>query len=467
VTRLVAILGTCTLLASLACVGVAPAEPGGDEWKYDVVVRRKGPALKGLVVKQNAEYVTIKCINRNPGRPTIIFEEAIPRRDVDHVYLLDPKERDVLVKRIDAVRKERELLAGRLKLLEPGSKAPADAGDVVYLKPTEWPPNKKTRALSYRSAQFELISTAQDELVQYTVIMLESAYIAYEKHLPPRHPKANPTTILLTRTMSEYLALVRDQGVDFFNPAFFDVAHNRILCGSDLYRLCEEVEECREYHAKLLVDLAKEEEALRAAFKGKEKALAEFLQPIEEKRKSIPITEKRNIERYHQARDRFFHRLYHEAFHAYLNTFVYSPDEAEVPRWLNEGLAQIFETAVVEAGELRVGHVDRERGVAIRQALARDTLVPVADLLRSGPQQFLVAHAAATQAADRQYLASWGLAFYLTFERKLLGTKVMDEYVTSLKRGADPLMAFETLVGQPLAAFEKDYLNYLKKLDPK
>jgi hypothetical protein len=265
--------------------------------------------------------------------------------------------------------------------------------------------------------------------------------------------------------MSEYLALVRDQGVDFFNPAYFDVAHNRVLCGSDVQRLCEEVEECREYHAKLLAELAKEEAELKAAFKNK--VPPEFLRPIDEKRKSIPITEKRNIDRYHQALDRFFRRLYHEAFHAYLNTYVYPPDEAEVPRWLNEGLAQIFETAVLEAGELRIGHVDHERGVAIRQALARDTLVPVVDLLRSGSNQFLVAHAAATQAADRHYLASWGLAFYLTFERKLLGTKAMDEYVTSLKRGTDPLMAFETLVGQPLAAFEKDYLNYLKKLDPK
>jgi hypothetical protein len=464
VGRLCVTLGTFTILSLLAAGGLA-ADPGGDEWKYDVVVRRKGPALKGLVVEQNAQYVTIKCVNRNPGRPTIIFEEAIPRRDVEHVHLLDPEDRDILVKRLDAVRKERELLAARLKLLEPGSKPPVDAGDVVDLKPVEWPPNPKIKALSYHSARFNLTTTAQDELVQYTVIMLESAYSAYEKHLPPRHPRARPTSILLTRTMSEYLALVRDQGVDFFNPAFFDVAHNRVLCGSDLYRLCEEMEECREYHARLLVELAKEEEALRAAFKGK--ALLEFLQPIEEKRRNIPITEKRNIERYHQARDRFFRRLYHEAFHAYLNTFVYSPDEAEVPRWLNEGLAQIFETAVFEAGELRVGHVDRERGLAIRQALARDTLVPVADLLRSGSNQFLVAHAAATQAADRHYLASWGLAFYLTFERKLLGTKAMDDYVTSLKRGTDPLMAFETLVGQPLAAFEMDYRNYLKKLDPK
>ena len=51
--------------------------------------------------------------------------------------------------------------------------------------------------------------------------------------------------------------------------------------------------------------------------------------------------------------------------------------------------------------------------------------------------------------------------------RKVVGTKALDEYVIALKHGADPLVAFEKLVDQPLNKFEKDYLNYLTKLDPK
>jgi hypothetical protein len=68
--------------------------------------------------------------------------------------------------------------------------------------------------------------------------------------------------------------------------------------------------------------------------------------------------------------------------------------------------------------------------------------------------------------ADRCYLASWALTFYLTFEKRLLGTKALDDYVHSLKRGTDVLLAFRDLVGQPLPAFEKEYLEYLKKLRP-
>ena len=40
----------------------------------------------------------------------------------------------------------------------------------------------------------------------------------------------------------------------------------------------------------------------------------------------------------------------------------------------------------------------------------------------------------------------------------------MDDYVRSLNRGTDPLEAFRDLVGQPLPRFEKDFLDYLKRL---
>ena len=68
--------------------------------------------------------------------------------------------------------------------------------------------------------------------------------------------------------------------------------------------------------------------------------------------------------------------------------------------------------------------------------------------------------------SDRYYLASWALAFHLTFEKRLLGTKALDDYVHSLKRGTDALLAFRDLVGMPLPQFEKEYLEYLKKLRP-
>ena len=149
---------------------------------------------------------------------------------------------------------------------------------------------------------------------------------------------------------------------------------------------------------------------------------------------------------------------------AYLANDVYPPAENDVPRWLNEGLAQIFETAVLEAGELRVGRPDPKRLTRIKDVVRKNELIPLADLLMSGTKQFIVAHANENQASDRSYLNSWALAFYLTFDRRLLGTQTLDEYVRDLKAGAHVQQAFEKLVGKPLPSFEEDFRRYLLAL---
>src|SRR5207249_622937 len=106
------------------------------------------------------------------------------------------------------------------------------------------------------------------------------------------------------------------------------------------------LEKVREFHAERLKDLDKKEKELKEAYKNK--VPPELLAPIINDRKSIKMAEDRNTDGYHQERRRMFRRLFHEAFHAYLNTFVYPPEEGEMPRWFNEGLAQVFEVAVFE-----------------------------------------------------------------------------------------------------------------------
>jgi hypothetical protein len=159
--------------------------------------------------------------------------------------------------------------------------------------------------------------------------------------------------------------------------------------------------------------------------------------------------------------------LYHEAFHAYLDNFVYPSKETAVPRWLNEGLAQIFETALVEGdSELRVGHVDLKRLAVVQEAIRKKELIPLADLLASENKQFSVDHASQAQASNRYFQASWALAYYLTFDRKLLNSEAMTKYVQSLQRGGSAAEAFRELVGQPLAEFEAAFHKFVLELRP-
>jgi hypothetical protein len=137
-----------------------------------------------------------------------------------------------------------------------------------------------------------------------------------------------------------------------------------------------------------------------------------------------------------------------------------------VPRWLNEGLAQIFETALVETGELRVGHVDSQRLAAVQEALRKRELPPLADLLRSESGHFTVAHTSDKLRSDRYFQASWALAYYLTFGRKLPGHEAVDRYVQALQRGTPVNEAFQQLVGQPLSEFERQFQQFISALRP-
>ncbi|MEO2088139.1 MAG: hypothetical protein ABGY75_01405, partial [Gemmataceae bacterium] len=64
------------------------------------------------------------------------------------------------------------------------------------------------------------------------------------------------------------------------------------------------------------------------------------------------------------------------------------------------------------------------------------------------------------------YLTAWAAAHYLTFGRRGLGTKAFDDFLTEVNTGTDPAKAFAELVGQDVPAFEKDWHEYLKRLQP-
>jgi hypothetical protein len=452
--------GVSLVLASHA----APAADnplGGDDWKYDIVYLKNGKIYYGLVFQRGGR-VRMWSIVRKPGRPTIFNGEEFADSEIDRVEMLPDAEHEVLRKRFEAVREEHRQLPDPLKALQ-SAKTAIPGADKIKLHETLWRGDAKTKALAYHSTHFELQSNASRRIVLVAAGELEQVYAAYVRCLPPR-AKGQPTTILLPQSRADYQALVRGQGRTLLNPAFFDPERNQIVCAFDWRHMNAELERIHTEHVKLWDKTKACEEELRKAYRGE--IPDDWKAVLAEQRRRLQDADARNQETFTRAQRRLFQRLFHEAFHAYLLNFVYPPREGELPRWLNEGLAQIFETAVFEVGELRVGHADEERLRAVRHALARNDLLPLADLLRSGAKQFQVAHDGDKQVSDRYYLASWALAFYLTFDRKLLGTPALEVYVRRLQRGSDPLEAFRELTGQPLLAFERDFRHYLNHLRP-
>jgi hypothetical protein len=459
--RCVLVLSVLALSAELAAA--QPTPPGFSNWPFDEITLKNGSKFQGLLLFEVPDGAEFRSVYRLPGRPTVTLTSFFSAKEIKSIKKLSEKDRAVL--------KE------KLAELDPSGEGERKRMESLELVAAEWP-DKPSGARAYDSDHFRLVCTGSEELTRRSAVRLEQIYRAFARFLPPTVEAGRPTVFMLATEQAEYKTLLGPLNESkLLNPAVYDVANNRILCGSDLSRLGSELQSARVYHAQQLASLDRYEGSLRKLYKGDE--LERHLRAVRAERNRVFDADVGNGKKFTDATRRLFALLYHEAFHAYVATFAYPPlkpedlkagkGTGELPRWLNEGLAQIFETAVVEAGELRADHPDTERLQRAQDRLKGKNggaLVPLGDLLTTGRDAFLASHADQQLASDRAYLTCWALAHYLTFERRLIGTDSFREYLIALNSGENPKQAFAKFVGQQLPAFEKDWHTYLLRLQP-
>jgi hypothetical protein len=446
-------------------LGISQEGPVGirSKWAYDEVALANGARFQGIILKESPAGIEFQVIRRLPGRPTVTLTTFFAAREVARVGRLSPAERAVLKRKLAA-----------LDLTGSGARKRMEALD---LTPTDWL-GRPGAARRYESEQFVLVSGAADEVTRRAAVRLEQIYAAFARVLPPRHPSGLPTTVLLAGRTADYEALLGGPAGRVLNPAVYDPARNRIVCGTDLTRLGEELTATQKRHAAERARLDGYEADVRLLYKGMPADLSRFEEIIARERRRVIEADHANGRKFDEATRRLFALLYHEAFHSYAATFVYPPLPAadvragkgtgELSRWLNEGLAQLFEGAVVEGTELRVGPPDARRLEKVQDLLrgkgAPAGLVSLADLLRAGKDSFLAVHADQRSAADRAYLTSWALTYWLTFDKRAVGAGAFEEYLVVVNSGGDPVAAFEKWVGKDVRSAEKELHDYLRRL---
>jgi hypothetical protein len=441
-------------LAALS-LNAAPPPSLTPDWSYDVLQLKNGVTHQGMIVEEGAKGVRFRIVRRAPGRPTVSLTCVFNHQEIAKLDKLSADARSALKAKLDEC--------------EPTGQHEAQRLEKLNLKPIEWR-GKKDGGLRYDSDYFSLQSDAPEEIVRRAAYRLEQVYAAYTRFLPPRFPAGAPVTIHVYQALADYQTAL-PKGMEFRNPAFYDPNSNRVVCGTDLQRLGEDLDRFRQFTAQKLAELQKQEDEIRRLF-GKKPDFERHLQPIKDDRTRLLSVAAANEKVFDRATEQLFRILYHEAFHAYVGHFVFPPtkgaptSQGDLPRWLNEGMAQVFETAIFEAGELRVGHADRERLEKAQNWLAKKELPTLKDLLQSGPKVFVVAHGGQRPETDRVYVTAWALASYLMFDRRVLGTPAMDDFIRAIHRGDNPTTAFEKLVGQPLDESEKAFHYWLRRLRP-
>ncbi len=383
---------------------------------------------------------------------------------VEALIHLDKADRDRLVKWIDEFKDREQIFTDAANAINIRG-AKQEGAPVWHYESAAW-------RLSGGAPWLIVDSTAEEETTRRSILRIEQVFAAYEEILPPRTAPERPLNIKLFGAMQQYHAFLQHGGFQVDNPALFVPRQNLLAAGSELSAYAQQLADVRRRHDVLLqesTELARQipakisqfqKELAGGGFSPDEQrtlsntAQANWNRQIRDLKLQINAFERHNVEQYDQVTRRMFVRLFHEAFHAYLENYVYPHARYDVPRWLNEGLAQVFEGGQLESGALRLDAPDAAQLKALQADLSDPQPLPLADLLRADDNRFLVLHSDGAHASARHYLYAWGLAYYLTFRQPILESAALDHYVDHSAAAEAPLRRFEHLVGQSLPGFE-------------
>lgn len=447
--------GTSATGQSLLVANHSAVEGAG--WPTERVELLDGQTCEGLIESEDDAWVHLIQIRRPPGRPMYLVIRPLERALVAKVVRLKPDEQAELRQRIDQFVNRARIEAGRM--------------DAIRLGLVTREGNHYQR---YRGKWFTLDSTLDEATTRRIIVRIEQIFTAYRQILAPRTESRRPLRLVVLGSMEEYHALLKRLGMSIQSPACFVQDDNLVVAGSELARFTALLANVNARHEQLRADLKKLEEQLsdRLLRIGQElrqqgvpgdqiaKLLRikrrEFQQEIEQKQKELDRCNRENARKFNSVTQQMFLRLSHEAFHAYLENYVYPQRDHDVPRWLNEGLATVCEAGLLESDTLRIDAPNRPLLKRLQDELRGGRPLPLEQLLPVGPQGFLLG-----SGSSRYYAYSWGLAYYLTFEKHLLDSPALDQYVQPSSKGTAPVERFEQLVGVGVAEFEKAWREYV------
>jgi len=154
--------------------------------------------------------------------------------------------------------------------------------------------------------------------------------------------------------------------------------------------------------------------------------------------------------------DNLWRVLAHEGFHQF---FGYELGD-KAPIWMNEGLAQYFETSTVVKGKLQAGAVASDLLRAAQRWLRTGKAFPVDELLQMDTRTFYA-------NAEISYPMSWALVYYLVNkDGDAFRNTRFRGYVYRLQHGNDPIASFQRSFGRVNKQWQKDFAEYIRALRP-
>jgi len=476
--------------ALAAAAGAAEPRPSlaTGAWKLESLSLLDGRRLEGLVVEPAAvgEHRDLTApigfvqIIQPPGKMMELITWApITAQRIETIERLPAAEHALLEKRVEEFRNRR----GRQRAAETAVVLVRDDADEAWRYAGQW---------------FGMRSTADPSITRKAVVLLEQVFAALEALVPlpatPGNGSTPPLLVTLCGTAAEYRGVQEKLGIETAvdglaeHPALYVPGRFQLVAGSDLPAIIEQeqtaadslaltereiIDRDRSFEADvrlLATDLEKQGMPAGRRAEVVQLARSRWQRERDEMIAQVVAARRDNAANVADARRAFAARLTHEAWHAYADRRLWGTSRRPLPLWLDEGLAQVIETAPLEAGELRLDAPDPVRLKALQELLAGPDAPPLAELLRAGQNQFLVGHGGGRKASQQSYLMAWGLAFHLAVLEPVLtpaSLAAISERVPSGDKEPSRDTEFERLVGMPIAEFETAWRRRMLTLRPR
>lgn len=166
-----------------------------------------------------------------------------------------------------------------------------------------------------------------------------------------------------------------------------------------------------------------------------------------------------------QGRDALRRTLQHEALHQ----FVFRAIGRNIPIWVNEGLAQVFEEGIWTGDRFLLGQVPPWRLRQLRQDINQGKLLTFPTLLAMTPQQW-AANWHDPARSIIQYNQSWAMVHFLVYaDDGFKHPKYRDRFVQMLRllhAGVDGQSAFAQAFSPNIQGFHDRFMEYVATLQP-
>ncbi|MEX0977911.1 MAG: hypothetical protein WDZ48_03615, partial [Pirellulales bacterium] len=341
-----------------------------------------GRSFEGLVQSEGPSSIEFVEVRRPRGKPMFLVVRPIDRQDITSWARLSPSQQQELRQRLER-HKRRTLVEGR-RMEDLALAATSDDGQVLW---------------NYHGNWFTLESTAEELMTRRLIVRLEQIFAAYRQLVPPRWTGRGRVEVRVFGSVEQYRAALAELGLRINNPAVFLPDQNLILAGSEVNRFDAELAQVNRQHREIRRTLDAQVAEAPARVKKLDDDLKRNNVPaadrlrivLAEQRKwndqrkaaqrKIALLDRDNAAKFNEVTAGMFTRLAHEAFHAYLETYVYPRRAHDVPRWLNEGLAQTFEAGLLEADSLRIDAPNLVALEKLQEDLRGPRPLELADLL--------------------------------------------------------------------------------------